>query len=201
MQAFTDVYSITLDLTPVIDMTVDEFFGFCQANPDLHIERNASGEILLMPPEGGFTGNRTAAIIAALVDWANMDGTGVAFGPSAGFVVPNGAIRSPDAAWVRRDRLAGLTLEQKERFLPLCPDFVVEVRSPSDRLPAFQAKMAEYIDGGAQLGWLLDPPERTVYVYRPTRPVERDYAPDRLHGDPDLPGFTLYLTSIWQPNF
>ena len=192
---------LLLHLRPVIELTEDQFFEFCQINQELRIERTAEGDLVIMPPEGGETGNRSILLGTFLTQWAWQDGTGVTFGSSTGFILPNGAMRAPDAAWVRRSRLTALTADQKQKFLPLCPDVVVEIRSPSDRLNNLQEKMQEYLDTGAQLGWLIDPPSRTVYVYRPNRPVERLEHPATIAGDPVLPGFSLDLQTIWEPAF
>jgi Uma2 family endonuclease len=137
--------------------------------------------------------------VTLLTQWAWQDGTGVTCGSSAGFLLPNGAMRAPDTAWVLGSRLATLTAEQKQKFLPLCPDFVVEIRSPSDRLSTVQAKMQEYIDNGARLGWLVDSNSRAIYVYRPNQPVERLENPATISGEPVLPGFVLDLQRIWEP--
>jgi Uma2 family endonuclease len=154
-----------------------------------------------MPPEGGETNNRSITLVTLLTQWAWQNGTGVTFGSSGGFILPSGAMRAPNAAWVLRSRLAPLTPEQKQQFLPLCPDLVVEIRSPSDRLSTVQAKMQEYLANGARLGWLFDPPNRVVYVYRPNQSVERLENPATISGDPDLPGFVLELRRIWEPGF
>ncbi|NLX95059.1 MAG: Uma2 family endonuclease [Rhodopirellula sp.] len=176
--------------------TEEEFFEFCQLNRDLHIERTSKGEIFVMPPSGGESGRWELGVGASLFQWAERDGTGVAFSSSTGFLLPNGAERSPDLAWVRRDRWEALTQDQRERFPPLCPDFVVEIRSRTDRLPPLQEKMREYIANGAQLGWLIDPAKAMVYVYRPGAPVERLDNPDSISGDPILPGFILNLRRL-----
>ena len=198
----TLVVPMKIDFSAVIDHLTDEqFFQFCVANRDLRIERKANGETVIMPPEGGATASRNSFITAALVAWARRDATGIAFGPSAGFILPNTATYGPDAAWVRRDRLAALSQHDKERFLPLCPDFVIELRSASDRLRPLQQKMQEYIANGARLGWLIDPPSRSVYVYRPGRPVEHLQDVGTISGDPELPGFILDLAPIWDPGF
>ena len=178
-------------------MSDDEFFDFCQANRDLRIERTAQGEIIIMPPAGGETSNRNAALTTLLTTWAWRDGTGRSFDSSGGFILPNGATRSPDAAWVRSARLASLTPAQWRKFLPLCPDFVVELMSPSDNLAEAQAKMEEYLANGAMLGWLLDAEPKTAYVYHPGQPVEILQQPTVLSGEPVLPGFTLELSYIW----
>jgi Uma2 family endonuclease len=192
---------VAIRLQPVFDVTEDKFFEFCRLNSDWRIERTAQGEVLIMPPTGGETGSRDAEIITQLRTWARQDGTGVAFGSSTGFDLPNGATRSPDASWVQRSRLEELTTEQKQKFLPLCPDFVIELRSPSDRLDDLREKMREYIDNGAQLGWLLDPNNRRVYVYRPGSPVESLDNPPNISAAPMLPGFKLDLGQTWEPGF
>jgi Uma2 family endonuclease len=190
-----------LHLRPVIELTDDQLFELCQINQELWIERTAEGDLVIMAPEGWETGSRSLTLGTLLTQWAWQDGTGVTSGSSAGFILPNGAMRAPDVAWVLRSRLEGLTTEQKQKFLPLCPDFVVEIRSPSDRLSTVQAKMQEYLDNGARLGWLFDPPNRVVYVYRPNQPVERLENPPTISGEPVLPGFVLDLQRIWEPGF
>lgn len=191
---------VTLQLWPAIEMTDDQFFEFCQINRDWCIERTKEGELEIMSPSGGETGSTNLGIEAALYNWSKRDGTGVGFNSSTGFDLPNGATRAPDASWVRRERLADLTREQKKKFLPLCPDFVVELRSPSDSLRALQEKMEEYVNNGAQLGWLIDPEERQVFIYRPGQPVEHLKNPTSLVGDPLLSGFVLDLKEIWEPD-
>lgn len=192
-----EVPPLTVQVEPVLDLTLDQLFELCRLNKDLRIERTAQGELEIMPPEGGATGNRSARLTGQIERWAEEDGTGVAFGSSAGFVLPNGAMRSPDASWIRRDRLSGLTAQQKEKFLPLCPDFIVELRSPSDPLPPTQAKMREYIDNGARLGWLVDPSTRSVHVYIEGGGVEVLANPTAVAGDPVLPGFALQLAPLF----
>ena len=191
---------ITLRLKPAIKMTDDEFFALCQLNRDLRLERNAEGDIKVMPPTGGETGNRNAEITGQVVSWTKQDGTGAVFDSSTGFKLPNGADRSPDAAWVRRSRLAQLSREEKEKFLPLCPDFVIELLSPSDDLEEIQAKMDEYTENGARLGWLLDPKSRRIYVYRSGKRVIVMENAEEISGEPELPGFVLNLREIWEPN-
>jgi Uma2 family endonuclease len=190
-----------LHLRPVIELTDDQLFELCQINQELWIERTAEGDLVIMPPEGWETSSRSANLVTLLTQWAWQDSTGVTSGSSGGFILPNGAMRAPDAAWMLRSRLDSLTAEQKQKFLPLCPDFVVEIRSPSDRLSTVQAKMQEYIDNGARLGWLIDSGSRVVYVYRPNQPVERLENPAAISGDPVLPGFALDLQRIWEPGF
>ena len=149
-------------LRPVLELTDDQFFELAGINRDLRMERNAQGELIVMPPTGGQTGDRNSEINMHLRLWAKRDGTGTTFDSSSGFILPNGAVRSPDASWVTRSRLDALTDEQRRKFLPLCPDFVVELRSPTDSLSVLQDKMQEYLDNGARLGWLIDPEVRRV---------------------------------------
>ena len=189
-----------LRLGPTIALTPTQFYDMCRANPDLNLEMSAEGEIIIMPPAGGETSSRNAKLIARLVVWAEEDGMGITFDSSGGFELRDGSVRSPDAAWILKSRLAHLTSQQRERFLPLCPDFVAELRSPTDALETLQDKMAEYIANGARLGWLLDPFDRRVYVYRPDAKVEVRNNPERLSADPVLPGFTLELARIWDPD-
>lgn len=192
---------LVLHTRPAMEMDDRQFFEFCQLNRDWRIERTAEGDLEIMPPAGWESSSHNAGITAQLWTWAVRDGTGVLSDSSGGFILPNGATRAPDAAWVRKSRLRALTAEQKERFLPLCPDFVVELRSPSDRLATLQEKMREYIENGARLGWLLDVPNRQVYVYRPDAGVERLDEPSALSGEPELPGFVLDLRAIWEASF
>ncbi|MBC7930765.1 MAG: Uma2 family endonuclease [Rubrivivax sp.] len=189
--------AILLDLRPVINLTDDQFYELCRANGDLRFERTAEGEILIMPPTGTRTGNRNSRLTQRLANWTDGDGTGIAFDSSTAFKLPNGAVRSPDASWIRRERYDALTPEEQEKFSPICPDFVVELRSRTDGLAELQAKMEEYILGGAQLGWLIDPQEKRIYVYRPQAQVETLENPDSVAGDPVLKGFVLDLQEIW----
>ena len=192
-----DTPPLTLRLHPVLNLTDEQFFEFAQINRDLRIERNAQGELIIMPPTGGETGKRNAEITMQLGVWAKQDGSGVTFDSSTGFRLPNGAIRSPDASWVLRSRLDGLTAEERKKFIPLCPDFVIELLSPNDSLAVLQDKMQEYIANGARLGWLLDPEQRRVYVYRPDAPMEQVENPATISGEPVLAGFVLDLREIW----
>jgi len=186
---------------PFPELTDDQFFDLCAAHSDHHIERTAQGKIIVMPGTGAKTGSRNAALIAQLYTWTIADRRGVAFDSSTLFRLPNSAMRSRDAAWVSRSRLAGLSSEQRERFLPLCPDFLIELTSPSDRLPAVQTKMEEWMANGCQLGWLLHPGPNAVYIYRPGREVEILDQPTHVSGDGPIPGFTLDLTAIWNPDW
>jgi Uma2 family endonuclease len=195
-----EIHPVVLKLTPVINLTDDQLFELCQLNRDWRIEYTAQGELIVMPPIGWESGSQNAEITFQVQLWSQGDQTGVASDSSTGFKLPNGATRSPDAAWVRRSRLAVLTRDQKQKFLPLCPDFVIELRSPTDNLQAVLDKMQEYLDNGAQLGWLLDPLTRRVHVYLPQRPAEILEAPNTVSADPLLPGFVLDLRKIWEPD-
>lgn len=200
-RARADDRALVLHLRPALELDDRQFTALARQNPDLRLERTAEGDVLVMAPTGGETGYRNAGITAQLWAWAMRDGTGAAFDSSTGFTLPNGATRSPDAAWVRAERLRALTDEQRERFLPLCPDFVLELRSPSDSLATTEAKMEEYRANGARLGWLLDVPGRRVSIYRPGTPIVHLDAPVSLLADPELPGFVLDLAPIWAPQF
>jgi Uma2 family endonuclease len=178
-------------------MSDEEFFEFCQLNRDVRIERTSEGEIVVMPPVGGESGRRELQLGAHLFHWAIADGTGVAMSSSTGFLLASGAERSPDAAWVRRARWEALTEQQRERFPPLCPDFVAEIRSRTDRLAALQEKMQEYLENGAELGWLIDPEEQKVYVYRAGAETVCWDNPETVSGDPVLRGFTLNVRELW----
>jgi Uma2 family endonuclease len=188
---------LVVQLRPVLDLTEEQFFAFSQLNRDLRMERNARGDLTIMPPTGGETGDQNAEIGMQLRLWAKRDGTGTTFDSSSGFRLPNSAIRSPDAAWVSFARLAALTAEQRKVFIPLCPDFVIELRSPTDSLAVVRDKMDEYIANGARLAWLLDAVTKRVYVYRPQAPVQQLDDPDTISGDPVLPGFALDLREVW----
>ena len=188
-------------LDPVIKLTDAQFAKFCAMNDDLRIELTAEGLIEIMPPAFGRTGNKNSKLTAQLEIWTSNVDSGVAFDSSTGFTLPSGAVRAPDASWIPKTRLAALTEEEKNSFMPLCPDFVVELRSSSDRLSVLQAKMDEYMANGARLGWLLDPSQRRVHIYRPQAQVEILDNPDTISADPELPGFTLDLRPIWEPAF
>ena len=200
-QVFREGLPLVLFTRPAIDMTDDQFFEFCQINRGLRIERTAEGDLIIMTPAGGETSWRNSELVTALNVWAKRDGTGIVFDSSGGFILPNGATRSPDVAWVKRERLAVLTSEQKKKFLPLCPDFALELRSPTDRLQAVKDKMQEYIENGLKLGWLIDPEVKEVYVYTPDGQVELLENPSLLSGEPVLPRFVLNLEDIWTADF
>ena len=178
-----------LQLGPLITMDSEQFLRFCGLNRDWRLERNERGEVEVMVPTGGETSSRNSEINFALQSWARRDQTGIVFDSSGGFCLPNSAIRSPDVSWVLKTRLKGLDNEEKKKFLPLCPDFVIELRSPTDRLSILQAKMDEYQTNDCRLGWLIDPQEMAVTVYRPGTEPERLNHPMSLSGDPVLPGF------------
>jgi Uma2 family endonuclease len=178
-------------------MTDDEYFQFCQINQDLRIERTAQGDILIMPLAGAESSFRNSELTAQLRNWAEKDARGRAFDSSVEYILPSGAAYSLDASWVLRSRFNALTKEQKRTFPPLCPDFVVELMSPSDRLSKANAKMQEWISNGVQLGWLLDPDHRTAYIYRPSGEPEQIVNPERLIGERPVAGFVLKLADIW----
>ena len=192
---------IVLRLAPAVRLTDAQLEELCALNPDIRIELNAQGELELMPPTLGFTSYQNSSINIDLGIWARADGRGLTFESSGGFTLPNRALRSPDASWVLKSRLAELTDEQKRGFLQICPDFVIELRSSSDRLSLARRKMDEYIANGARLGWLIDPLELRAHIYRPNTPVKILDRPQSLSGEPELPGFTLDLNSIWEPAF
>lgn len=188
---------ITVNLPAISAMTQEQFHELCLANRDLRIERTASGDVVIMSPAFSDTGNRNFNLAAQLWHWIEQDGTGIGFDSSAGFTLPNGAMRSPDAAWIRLERWNGLTAEQKASFAPICPDFVIELRSASDRLTGLQDKMNEYLSNGVGLGWLIDRKHRRVYIYRPNQEPGILDNPETVSGDPELPGFSLQMAKIW----
>ena len=188
--------AITLDLRQLIHITDEQFYKLCQANPDIKLERNAKGELIVMPPTGGESGKRNADLTADLVVWNRQRKLGVVFDSSTGFSLPNGAKRSPDASWLSLERWNALTAQQRKRFLPLCPDFVIELMSETDALEDAQEKMIDYISNGLRLGWLLDPKNKRVEVYRQGQPVEVLQSPTTLSGEDVLPGFVLELSQI-----
>ena len=195
------VEPLTIWLEPAICMTEEQFGEFCAQNSELRIERTEEGALEIMPPTFMDTGNRNFKVVVQLGNWAVQDGRGEGYDSSTGFTLPNGAVRSPDASWVLRSRLEALTEDERRGFGHICPDFVIEIRSSSDRLSTLQAKMQEYIDNGARLGWMIDPIGRRAYVYRPgVAGVVLD-APQTLAGEPELAGFALDLGAIWEPGF
>ncbi|MDY6781536.1 MAG: Uma2 family endonuclease [Cyanobacteriota bacterium] len=187
---------IVLNLETV-RLTDEQFFQLCLNNRELQFERNANGDLTIMPPTGGETGNSNAGLTAQLWVWNESSQLGKVFDSSTGFKLPNGADRSPDVAWIPNERWDVLAAEQRTRFLPLCPDFAIELRSKSDTLAALRRKMEEYQDNGTRLGWLLDRVSRSVEIYRPGQAAERLENPTTLSGEDVLPGFILNLPSIW----
>ncbi len=188
---------IVLQMSPVIDLSEDSLFEFCQLNSHLRIERTATGELIIMPPAGSETGNRNFKLIQQLANWTDKDGTGIGFDSSAGFILPNGATRSPDASWIKLTKWNSLSDAEKNKFAPICPDFVVEIRSPSDNLKVLKDKMAEYINNGTSLGWLIDRKNRQVYIYEPGKDIECLNNPITVNGGSLLTDFDLDLTKIW----
>lgn len=192
-----EILPVVLQLHPAIQMTDDQFYELCQLNRDFRIERNAFGELVIMPPTGSETDERNFNLIGQLWVWTKQDGTGVGFGSSGGFTLPNGAVRSPDAAWIKSTRWQAIPVELRKKFAPICPEFVIELRSDSDSLQLLQDKMQEYIDNGTQLGWLIDRKQRKVFIYRPGNIIEELDNPQTLSGESLLPGFVLDLSQIW----
>lgn len=179
------------------NLTEEQFVLLCQENPHLQLELTAQGELVIIPPTGSETGRRNNRLAYRVTAWADTDGSGVVFDSSALFTLPNGAKRSPDVSWVRRERWEALSRVQREGFAPLCPDFVVELRSPTDRLKDLHEKMREYLANGARLGWLIDPVEKRVSIYRPDQPIEVLDDPATVSGDPVLSGFVLFVRELW----
>ena len=192
-----DDADIPPELIGVTHMTAEQFEQVCRKYRKLRLELTSTGELIVMPPTGALTGLRNAHLTTQLMTWAENDGSGVCFGNTVGFMLPNNAIREPDASWIRREKWDSLSQEQKERFVPFCADFVAELRSRIDRLPVLFRKMEEYIANGASLGWLIDPSTRRVYVYRPNEEVVVLENPETVSGEPLLPGFTLNVCKLW----
>ncbi|MFN6460951.1 MAG: Uma2 family endonuclease [Nostoc sp. DedVER02] len=189
---------LVLQIPSSMQMTDEQFFEFCQVNRDLRIERNKFGELVIMPPTGSETGNREVNISGQLWVWSEQDGTGITFSSSTGFKLSTGAERSPDASWIQLERWNALSAEQQKRFAPICPDFVVELKSPSDNLQTLKEKMEEYMnEPGIQLGWLIDRKQRKVYIYRPGLPEECLDNPASVSGELVLPGFLLNMSKVW----
>ena len=189
--------TLTLNLNPIIKLTDEQFFELCQENENIRLERTAKGELIIMSPAGGETSNRNAGLTAQIWIWNQRNKLGKVFDSSGGFKLPNGANRAPDACWVKLERWDALTPEQQKKFPPICPDFVVELMSPSDSLKETQDKMKEYRDNGAVLGWLINRKSRQVEIYRPNQEVEILQSPTTVSSEDILPGFVLSLESIW----
>ena len=184
-------------LTLNINLTDEEFFQLCQNNRDLRFERTAAGELIIMPPTGSDTGNRNFDIAVELGIWNKQTKLGKGFDSSTGFKLSNGKDVSPDVAWIKKERWHSLTPEQQNKFAPIAPDFVIELRSASDNLKLLQEKMQEYIANGVKLAWLIDRKQRKVFIYRPNCAVEELDNPQTLTGENILPGFVLDLSEIW----
>ncbi|NJM74349.1 MAG: Uma2 family endonuclease [Scytonema sp. RU_4_4] len=185
--------TVVLNLEPIAHLTDEQFYQLCIANSDLSLEMNAAGELIIVPPVGGESGNQEADLITDLNNWNRQTKLGKVFSSSTIFILPNGAKRSPDVAWVKLERWEALTLEQRKKFPPLVPDFVIELRSETDRLASIQAKMKEYKENGLRLGWLINPQDARVEIYRPGKVVEVIQMPTILSGEDVLPGFELQV--------
>jgi Uma2 family endonuclease len=191
--------NLVLHFGPLLRAMGDrEFLEICRLNPDWRIESTAEGDLVIMAPTGGRTGQRNFTLTGLFFAWVEAEGSGVGFDSSTIFLLPNGARRSPDVAWVTKERWETLSEDEQEGFPPICPDFVIELRSPSDSLATLQAKMDEYVENGARLGWLIDPFEKRVYVYRPGRGEESLDNPASLRGDPELRGFVFPVSRLWK---
>lgn len=201
VQTFTQPQTISIELPNTIALLVtgEQFETLALANPDLRLERTSQGELIVNPPAGGESGSRNLSISTQVGNWCELnEDLGEGFDSSTGFILPNGARRSPDASWVSRARWEALTAKERKGFVPLCPDFVVELRSASDSLSSLQAKMREYMDNGARLGWLIDPQNRQVEIYRQQAEVEILINPTELSGEDVLPGFVLNMRRVWR---
>ncbi|MGD1700207.1 Uma2 family endonuclease [Dapis sp. BLCC M229] len=182
-----------LDLKPLITLTKEDFYQLCQINPEASLELSRNGELIIMSPVGGESGNQEANLIADVIIWNRKTQLGFVFSSSTIFNLPNGGSRSPDVSWVKREKWEALTPDERKKFPPICPDFVIELRSPSDRLKPLQEKMKEYLDCGLRLGWLINPQDGTIEIYRPQKAVEILTLPVSLSGEDVLPGFNLSI--------
>jgi Uma2 family endonuclease len=189
--------ALTLNIPSTLKLTDEQFYQLCLANRDLRLELTAQGELIVMPPTGGGTGRRNSELNFEFVLWNRSSKLGVVFDSSTAFKLPNGAIRSPDVSWVSKKRWESLTPEQQEKFLPLCPEFVLELRSPSDALSDMRLKIQEYLANGSRLGWLIDPQTQQVEIYRTNQEVEIMRAATTLSGEDVLPGLVLELSQLF----
>jgi Uma2 family endonuclease len=188
---------LPLNIPPNLKVTQEQFALLAAANRDVQLELTPTGELIIMPPTGGNTGKRNIDIEGQLWFWNRQAKLGVAFNSSTAFLLPNGAERSPDAAWVSQARWDKLKPEEQDSFPPLCPDFAIELRSKSDNMEPLRRKMQEYIDNGLRLGWLIDTKNQKVEIYRPNQPVEVLNSPTNLSGEDVLPGFVLDLQVVF----
>jgi Uma2 family endonuclease len=182
-----------LDLKPLITLTPEDFYQLCELNPEVSLELSRNGELIIMSPVGGESGNQEANLIADVTIWNRKTQLGFVFSSSTIFNLPGGGSRSPDVAWVRKEKWKALTPAERKKFPPICPDFVIELRSPSDRLKPLQDKMNEYLECGLQLGWLINLQDKMVEIYRPQQAVEKLTLPLSLSGENILPGFNLLI--------
>ncbi len=196
IRAGDDRLVVNLPPGACLRISPEMFWRLCGRNPDLRLERTAKGKLIVMAPAGAETGGRNADLVVDLGIWTREDGSGKVFDSSAGFTLPNGAVRAPDASWIRLDRWQAVPPEARKKFAPICPDFVIELRSPSDSVPEVRRKMVEYLEQGARLGWLLDPITGRAEIYRPGREPEVLDRPATLSGEDVLPGFVLDLQGI-----
>lgn len=187
----------TINLDPIVKLTREQFYQLCAANPELKLERNAQGELVIMSSTGGETGAWNSEINLDLGLWNRQSASGKIFDSSTGFSLPKGSDRSPDAAWIPIAKWNALTPSQRKKFLPLCPDFAIELLSPNDSWIGGLSKMQEYQDNGCRLGWLIDPESKRVAIYRLGQAVEILEAPATLSGEDVLLGFVLNLENIW----
>jgi Uma2 family endonuclease len=188
----------TINFEPICKMTDEQFYQLCRKNSEIKFERNAKGEIIIMSPTGGETGNQNIETAGDFVIWNRQEKLGKLFDSSTCFKLPNGANRSPDISWIKQERWDALTTEEKIKFPPIAPDFVLELMSPTDSLSETQAKMQEYMENGVKLGWLINPKTRRVEIYRQGKPVEVLEFPTELLGEDVLPGFVLNLQIFWE---
>ena len=189
--------AITVNFNSIIEIGDEQFYQLCISNPDTKFERNANGEIIIMPPTGGETGRRNASLIGRFIIWNEQTKLGEVFDSSTGYALPNDANRSPDVSWIKQERWDSLTPKQKQKFIPLAPDFALELMSPSDELNDVRAKMKEYLDNGVRLGWLINPQAKQVEIYRLGQDVELLDSPQSISDEDVLPGFVLDLTNIF----
>lgn len=193
------VSSLPIRIPKALRVSDKQFLDFVAANPDLRLERTATGELIIMPPTGSESGNYNFELTTDLGIWNRQARLGKAFDSSTGFRLPNGATRSPDSAWITHERWNKLTPQQRKGFAPICPDFVLELASETDSAETLRLKMQEYIDNGCRLGWLIIPKTKQAEIYRPGQMPESQQSPEILSGETVLPGFILNLKMIFDP--